>query len=142
MPIQSYKLGPGTLTLGAAGVMDVSCQITSGRVVPEEVVNTTDAVPVLCGEELPAEDTVSYTYALEATLLQDLAAAGVVDWSWTNKGTEQPFEFIPNTVAARKVTGTVRVIPIAIGGEVGGARPTSDIAWKCTGAEPVFGAVA
>lgn len=140
MPIQSYKLGPGTLTLGETP-LDISCQITAGRVVPAENVATTEAVPVLCGEELPAEDDVTYTYTLEATLFQDLAAAGVIDWSWTNKGTPQPFTFVPTSVQARQVTGTVRVVPIAIGGEVK-TRPTSDIAWACVGDDPVFGAVA
>jgi hypothetical protein len=38
------------------------------------------------------------------------------------------------------VTGTVRLIPLAIGGEVP-TRPTSDFEWVIIGT-PVFGAVA
>lgn len=140
MAIQSYKLGPGTLKLGAAGVMDVSCQITSGKVEASEKVTTQEALDVLCGEQLAAEDNVSLEWTLSFNLLQDIAAAGSVAWSWTNASTEQAFEFIPNTVGARKVTGTVRVIPITIGGDVK-TRPRSDATWKVIGT-PVLANVA
>lgn len=140
MPIQSYKLGPGTLKLGpAVGGLDVSCQVRTCRVVPSENVTTTDDIPVLCGETLKGDSTATYTYVLEGTLLQDLAAAGVVDYSWTNKGAAIAFEFIPSTATARKVTGTVRMAPLAIGGDVN-TRPTSDFSWACT-VDPVFAAV-
>jgi hypothetical protein len=106
--------------------------------VPSENVESSDAVPVLSGEELPAEETASVSFVLNATLLQDLAAAGVVDYSWTNSGDEVAFVFIPNTVLDRQVAGTARVVPITIGGEAK-TRPTSDISWACIGT-PVFGA--
>lgn len=142
MPINSYKLGPGTLTLGS-GPLDVSAQVRACRVVPSENVETEEAVPVLTGEELPAEETATYTYTLEATLLQDLAAAGVVDYSWTTRGQWVAFRFVPSTAAGREVEGEVRVVPIAIGGDVR-SRPTSDIQWRCRGAagaaDPAFGA--
>jgi hypothetical protein len=140
MTIQSYKLGPGTLKLGAAGVMDVSCQVTAAKVEAAENVDSPDAVPVLCGEELQDEDDVTLEWTLTFTLVQDIAAAGAIAWSWTNGSTEQAFEFIPNTVGARKVTGTARVIPLAIGGEVK-SRPQSDATWKVIGT-PVLANVA
>lgn len=136
MPIQSYKMGPGLLKLGAAGVLDVSCQVTALTISASENVDETDPVPVLCGEELPGDTTVTYTWAMAGTLLQDLTALGVVDWSWTNKGATMAFLFVPNTVAARKVSGSIRVAPIAIGGEAK-TRPTSDIEWTILGT-PVF----
>lgn len=141
MAVKSYKLGPGTLTLGAAP-LDVSGQVRSCRVNPSENVTTTEAVPVLTGEELPAEDEVTYTSTLEVTLLQDLTAAGIVDYSWTNAGDEVPFSFVPSTVEGREVSGTVRVVPIAIGGDVR-TRPTSDFTWTITdvGGLPTFGAL-
>lgn len=132
MPINSYKLGPGTLVLGS-GPLDVSSQVTACTVVPSENTTTVDAIPVLSGEELPAEDTFDYSYELQVTFLQDLAAAGVVDWSWTNKGTEQPVTFIPNTVTDRQVQGTIRVVPLAVGGSDMKQRPTSDATWKFVG---------
>lgn len=139
MPINSYKMGPGTLELGAVP-LDVSCQVTSLTVEPTEEVEEGESIDVLCGETLEDDDEVTYSYRLTGTLLQDLAAAGVVDWSWVNKGTEQDFTFIPNDVAARRVVGTVRPVPMSIGGDVK-TRPTSDIDWAIIG-EPVFEAVA
>lgn len=132
MAIQSYKLGPGTLKFDTAGAMDVSCQITKGIIEASEKVTTPDPVDVLCGEVLQDEDDVTLEWTFSFTLVQDLAAAGAVTWSWTNSGSEEPFEFIPNTVGDRKVTGTARVIPLAIGGDVK-TRPQSDATWKVIG---------
>lgn len=142
MTIQSYKLGPGTLKLGPSGAEDVSCQVRACQVNPTENVESTEAIPVLCGEEIAAEESASLSFTLSGTILQDLAASGVVDYTWTNASDEVAFEFIPNTAAARKVTGTVRLIPLVIGGEVSKVnRPTSDFEWKIIGT-PVFAAVA
>jgi len=138
MAIQSYKPGPGTLKLGVAP-LDVSCQVTDMAVEPSENVKTSDPLPVLCGEELTGDDEASVTFRLKGNLLQDLAAAGVIDFSWTNSGDEIPFEFVPSTALAREVTGTVRVVPLKIGGPVK-QRATSDLDWACIGT-PVFGAV-
>lgn len=136
MPIKSYKL-KGKLTLGTTP-LDVSCQVTAVTVNPTENVDTEDAVHVLCGETLPASDTVSYTYTLAGSVLQDLSTSGVVDWSWDNKGTEQAFVFTPDDTLTTDptITGTVRVIPLTIGGEVPG-RPTSDFEWAIIGT-PTF----
>lgn len=136
--INSYKMGPGSLTLGAAD-LEVGCQLSSASVVPAEEVNSSEAVNVLCGDVLPAEDEVTYAYTLTGSMLQDLAAAGVVDYTWANAGDEVEFTFIPNTVTARKVTGIVRLIPLTIGGDVK-TRPSSDFTWVIIGT-PVFGAV-
>lgn len=134
MPIKSYKL-KGTLTLGTTP-LDVSCQLTSCSVNPTENVDTEDAIHVLCGDVLPASDTVDYTFTISGTLLQDLAAGGVVDYTWTNAGDEVPFEFVPDDTGADMVTGTCRLIPLTIGGDVP-SRPTSDFEWVIIGA-PVF----
>jgi hypothetical protein len=134
VPIKSYKL-KGTLTLGATP-LDVSCQVTSVSVNPTENVTTDEAIHVLCGDVLPASDTVDYSYTLSGTVLQDLAAGGMVDYTWQNAGTEVPFDFVPDDTGADQITGTVRLIPLTIGGEVPG-RPTSDFEWVCIGV-PVF----
>lgn len=139
MAIESFKMGPGTLKFDVGGtVKDVSCQITSGRVVPTADVETTDAIDVLCGEEIPEEEEVDYTWTLEFTVVQDISATSFVAWSWTNKGLTKTFEFIPNTASARKVTGSVRVDPVALGGDVK-KRNTSDNTWKVVGT-PVLAA--
>lgn len=129
MTIQSYKLGPGTLKFGVGLATDASCQVKSCKVTCTENVDTEDTVDVLCGEQLIGDESITRTWSLEATIIQDLAAAGFVDWSWTNKGTEQGFEFIPNTVGARKVTGTIVVNPLDVGGDAK-TRPTSDLKWR------------
>lgn len=128
MPITSHKLGPGTLTLGA-GALEVSSQLTSCRVTPSENVTTQDGVKVLSGESLASEDSVELTFVLEGNFLQALGPAAVVDWSWTNQTTWQPFVFTPNTAAASEVTGEIRVIPISVGGDEADARMASDFSW-------------
>jgi hypothetical protein len=135
MPIKSYKLNKGTLTLGTVP-LDVSCQVTSFSVNPAEEVETEDAVFVLCGDTLPASDTVTYTFTASGNLLQDLSAGGVVDYTWLHAGEEVPFTFTPVDTELAKVTGVVRVIPLIIGGEVP-TRPSSDFEWVCIG-KPVF----
>jgi hypothetical protein len=139
MPINSHLLGPGTLELGA-GPLDVSAQLTACRVNPSENVTETDPIKVLSGEQLDGDESVDFSFTLEGTLLQDLAAAGVVAWSWTNMGTEQPFTFIPNDAAARQVQGIVKVVPISIGGDEIEKRMTSDFTWRIKGT-PDFEAV-
>jgi hypothetical protein len=139
MPINSYKMGPGTLTLGAAP-LDVSCQVAAARVVPTENVDTLDAVPMLCGDDLPQEQNASVTWQLTGTFQQDIALGGVVAYTWDESGAEVPFTLVPNTAAARQVTGKVRIVPLIVGGDVK-TRPASDFTWSIIGA-PVLGAVA
>lgn len=136
MPIKSHKLGPGTLTLGAAN-LQVNAQLTACRLTPSENVESTDDIKVLSGEKLEGEDTVDYTYVLAGNLLQDLDAAGVVDFSWDNKGLTVAFNFTPNTAAAASVSGQLRMIPISIGGDEVEARMQSDFSWNVIG-DPVW----
>lgn len=136
MPVKSYKLGPGTLTLGP-GPLAVGAQVTKMRVVPSEEVKSFDEIPVLSGEAIPAEESASVRFTLEGTFLQDLKLAGVVDFTWVNTGAEVAFVFTPNTVAVGKVTGVVRIVPLVIGGDEVKARPQSDFTWRIIGT-PVF----
>lgn len=135
MPIKTTKLGPGTLTLGA-GATEVSAQLTSCTVSAAETVNGgTDEVKVLSGEVLAAEDgTPTYAFTLAGTFLQDLgAAAGAVDFSWTNMGTDQPFTFTPNTTAGSTVSGTLVPVPLSIGGDEVDTNMSSDFTWRIKG---------
>ncbi len=132
MSILSYKLGPGTLNLGS-GPLDVSAQVQAIAVEPEESVTTTEAIDVLSGDQLPEEEDASYRCKLTATFLQDtLVAGGLVDWTWDNAGAEMDFEFVPNDALTQKVTGTLRVVPLKIGGDVK-KRNTSDWSVSCIG---------
>lgn len=142
MPIASYKMGPGTLKLGTAGVKDVSTQVTACRVAASENVETEDGLVVLSDDEIPAEDTVTLEWALSGTFVQDLASSGVVEYTWTNAGDWVDFAFVPNTAGDRGITGQCRLIPIDAGGDVR-TRPTSDFEWKARGpaaaSDPVLG---
>lgn len=129
----TYVMGPGTLTFGETGSeQEVSCQITTGTVTWDT--DQEDDTPVLCGDVEPG--AVTFTAALEATLYQDISAEGVVEWSWSNKGSTVPVEFVPSTAKARKITGSIQVRPIDVGGDVK-AKPTSDIEWPFVG-EPTL----
>lgn len=132
MPIQSFKMGPGSLTFGVGGAQVASAQVTKCTVECDESVSTADAVPVLSGEELPAEDTVRLSWKLTGTVIQDIDAADLVAYTWDNASEEVPFAFVPNTVEDRNVTGTVRIVPLALGGDVN-ARNTSDLSWAIIG---------
>jgi hypothetical protein len=139
MPAIVSKLGPGKLTIGTVP-NDFTCQVTAARV--EWAVDEGDDVVVLCGETVPGART--YSSSLTATILSDLGKTpgpGIVEFSWTNKGTQQAFNFVPNTAAAKAVTGTLILDPISIGGDESGQNMTSDFEFAIVGT-PVIGVAA
>lgn len=137
MAIQSFKMGPGTLTFDA-GAQVASAQVTKCAVEADESVKTTDAIPVLSGEELPQQDDVSLAWKLTGSVIQDIQAAGLVAFTWDNASEEVSFAFVPNSVEDRQVSGTVRIIPLSLGGDVN-LRNTSDLSWAIIGT-PVLAA--
>lgn len=133
MPTASYRLGPGELTFGTAGtVKDFTAQVTACTVEWSEDVE--DAVPTLDGGQIDAEPT--YTAVLTGTFVQDLSDAGLIEWSWTNKGVKFPFSYTPNTDLGAAISGVVRVAPLNAGGDVK-TKPTVDFEWACIG-EPTL----
>lgn len=135
MAVKSVKLGPGTLTFGpATPSMDASAQVQNCVVGWSK--NKADDITVLTGEVVGGGTT--YTATISGTFLQDLATGGLVEWSWENKGLEQPFTFTPNTANGATVTGTVIVDPIDVGTtEDYGTTMASDFEWDCVG-EPAY----
>ena len=136
MPATVTKLGPGTLTIGETGTaVNFTCQVTAARV--EWAVDAEDAVQTLCGDAVAGARTYSAT--LTATLFSDLGTTpGIVEFSWSNKGTEQSFTFLPSTTAGvKQVTGTLIVDPISVGGDEVGQNMTSDLEWAIVG-EPTL----
>lgn len=130
--------GTPAATITPAAVTDASCQVKSCKVSATEIVTTADAQDMLCGEQLPAEDTVTgYTWAIAANLLQDISTGGFIAFTWTNKGKVVWAEFIPNIALGKKVTGPVRVVPLEIGGDVN-SRPTHDLQWVMPTVTPAF----
>ena len=140
MPAIVNKLGPGTLSVGETGTaVDFTCQVTAARV--EWTADAEDAVQVLCGDEVPGART--YSAVLSGTIFNDLGTtAGIVEFSWTNKGTTQSFTFRPSmTTGVKQVTGELIIDPISIGGDEVGQNMTSDFEWACVG-DPVLEAPA
>ncbi|WP_069160079.1 hypothetical protein [Nocardia altamirensis] len=129
MPARSFKMGPGTLTLGATGTLiDISCQITSAVLKPDK--DKEDDLRTLCGDVVPGE--ITYSWTLNATIVQDLSTGGINEWSLTHAGEQQPFKFVPNTLLDRGFQGTLTVDPLSIGGEVK-TRPTAEVEWSLVG---------
>lgn len=130
MPVKSYKMGPGELILGETGApLDVSSQVTKCVIAWD--VDSEDDTPVLSGEVLAGDD--SFTASLSATFLQDdLTATGLVRYSWTHKGEQVPFRFIPSTALGVECTGVIKLTPLDLGGDAK-TRPTSEVEWGCVG---------
>lgn len=135
MTIKTIDLGPGTLTLGTAP-LDIAGQMTNVRLDSAESVTSTDAIPVLSGEEKAGSDKVTHTHTLAGNLFQDLDAAGVVAYSFANAGDWVECTFVPNTALGASIAGEVCPVPITIGGDVTGTaaqrgeNPRSDISWR------------
>lgn len=115
MPKIDDRLGPGTLTFGAAPV-DFSCQIAALALVPSP--EEGEATATLCDPTPLAPVTTTWT--MEGTVLQDFSDPnGFQKWAFDNDNTEQPFVFVPNTDNGPPTfTGTALVTAVQIGGEV------------------------
>ena len=138
MTAKATKLGPGTLTIGeTTTTLDLSCQLSAAHVEWDK--DKEDDTPVLCGEDVPGG--VAYTAKLTGTVLLDLSPTGMVDFTWTHKGEQFPFTFVPNTAEGVEVTGVLTVDPLDVGGDEVKKNMSVDFEWDCVG-EPVFGAVA
>jgi hypothetical protein len=133
MPVSANKFGPGTLKLGpTATAIDYSCQVTALQVEWDK--DTEDPLYVLCGETVPGGTTYSAT--LTGTVLQDLdgdPVSGLVFYTWANKGNVVAFEFIPNNDIGAKVTGSVVIDPLSVGGDEYAATMTSEFEWDIVG---------
>lgn len=139
MTTNSYKFGNGRLILGD-GPLNVTAQMRAVSIDTSENVQTIDAIPVLDDTEIPEEEEATYKRTLSGQFLQDLTLAGVIDWSWENEGTEQPFVFVPDLVIDRGFEGVLVPVGLKVGGEVTKPknRPVSDFTWRIIG-KPQFG---
>ena len=134
MAIKSNVMGPGTFSIGSVGTpLDLTAQVTSLTVEFSEEVE--DSIATLSGETLGG--AADYPATLTGTLVQDLTEAGMFDYTWTNKGDEVPFSFVPSTAAGREVTGICRIAPLNLGGDVK-KKNTTDFTWAIIG-DPVLG---
>lgn len=143
---KATKLGPGVLLIGDATTgQDASCKTSATKVEWDK--DKEDNVNVLCGSTIAG--ATAYTAKLTGTIAQDLHESnGIVAWSWAHKGEQHPFLFIPNSAAGKKVTGTLTVDPLTVGGDEVKKNMMSDFEWDIVGdpllddAEPATGATA
>lgn len=137
MAVSTLTVGAGSLTIGATtDLTNFSGQVTSAKLVPS--VDQGDSIKVLSGEEVAGDRSESFT--LDGTLLQDFGAAGsTTEWLFDHRGETHVFEYVPSTASGRKITGSLIVESIEVGGETG-TKPTSDFSFALVGA-PVFAAV-
>jgi hypothetical protein len=129
MPI--VKLGPGTLTVGTTP-QDFSAEVKSASIT-HEYDETSEAVTYLDGSATPASETRADGFTAEVD--NDLTAAGLYDYCFTNDQTEQAFSFTPNDALGAVWEGTVKIkLPSEIGSDQFGNPITSTIEWQAVGA--------
>lgn len=120
MSITDSRLKGGTLTLGATSFAK---QMTSVALTPS---TEEDGEPVetLDGSKITAEEVTSWTLDLGA--IQDFDdASGFIAYTWTNAGDEVAFTWEPNSTTAPTYGGTVKIRPVAVGGDVSSRLTTT-----------------
>ena len=125
-------LGPGTLKIGATGTeIDVSCLVNGCRVSPTK--NEGDATQKLCGTKVPG--AITYTAKLSGNLDidPDAGATGLFALSWASPGTQQDFEFTPNTAEGTSASGTLVIDPLDFGADKYGDLLASDFEFTIVG---------
>ena len=135
MTANSVRLGPGSFSLGeTTALQDASCQLSNGVVAWSK--DADDPIHVLCGDVVAG--AVKYTATFGGTMLQDLIADGIVEYTWENKGATVPFTFVPNDVNGTSVTGNLVVDPLDVGAtDDYGTVMASDFEWDIVG-EPIL----
>lgn len=126
-PIVDSRLKAGTLTLDA---VSFASQATNVRLEP----NTDeegDALETLSGATISPDDTTTWSMVIVA--IQDFDdPVGFIAFALDNAGDLVPFSWKPNADGPT-FAGTVRVRPVAIGGDVN-ARNTTTATWPLDGA--------
>jgi hypothetical protein len=137
MPITDSRLLHGTLVLGdvAAGA-DLAVQATN--IVIEQADGDTDDVVTTLSGDTTGGGTTEGPWHITGTMIQDFDStdASVQQWTYLNRGTEQPFTFTPNDKSQLTISGNVSVKFLGIGGDTN-ARITRDFDWSIP-EEPLF----
>lgn len=132
MTINAHQTGPGSLLIGDDPGTEFAVAITSATLEPS--VDTEDDQHVLSGDVLPGAD--EFTWALSVTMFQDFDAGGLTDYLFTHRGEVMPFVFRPSNAHERGWTGSIKIRPMSIGGDVR-KRNTSDVEFPLVG-EPTI----
>lgn len=131
----TYKLGPGELTIGATGTeIDVSCLINNAVISMSK--DEGDSVTKLCGDVVPG--SVTYSFTLSGNTDTDISdPAGLFALSQENPGSQQAFTFTPSTEAGTAAAGTLVLDPLDFGGDETGEIMTSDFEFSIVG-QPTY----
>jgi hypothetical protein len=100
-------------------------------------VDAGDPTTKLCGTQKAGTRTYSWEMTGNIDIDDDLGDTGIFALSQAEYGTEQEFEFTPNTGAVTKATGILIIDPLDFGADEFGADMTSDLTWALVG-EPVY----
>ena len=113
MAAADSRQGVGTLKLGTH---EFNTQATAVKLTPN--VSSDDGTPTLAVPD-PAPET-SIDWALNISAIQDFEeATGLVNYLMDNALSEETFEWTPLTSDGTKYAGTVQIVPMEIGGDVG-----------------------
>lgn len=135
MPAQITVVGPGRLHIGpdATGAPAFSAQVRSAKLVPSVTIG--DPIDLLDGSTAPGDRSESF--ALVGTFQQDFGKVNsVVEWLFEHRGEVHPFEYVPNNVDGRMISGDLTVEAVDLGGDVK-TKPTSDFEYAVVG-EPII----
>lgn len=126
--IEDSRLKTGTLTLDG---QPFGKQATSVELSPTTSKDGDD-VETLTGDTLEAVEETDWT--LDLGVIQDFTdPAGLIEWARAHAGDVVPFTWRPSDAASSPTyTGTTRVRPIKIGGNVN-ARLNSETSWPVIG---------
>lgn len=127
-----FILGPGTLKIGATGTeIDVSCLVNNAVIAADK--DQGDDTTKLCGTVRPG--SVKYTYTLSGNVDTDVTDdAGFFALSQAEPGSEQGYEFVPNTEAGTMAKGTLIIDPLDFGNDTMGETMKSDFEFALVGA--------
>jgi len=131
----TVKLGPGTLKIGATGsAIDVSCLVNNATITTDR--SQDDPTWHLCGTSTQAP--VTYAHTLAGNLdIDPVEATGLFALSWSAPGSEQAYEFTPNTEAGVAAAGTLILDPLDFGADEYGKTLNSDFEFVLT-APPTY----
>ena len=128
------RVRKGTLTLKTAAdtaPVVFSCDPTAVRLTPTAG-DTGDTLEVLCGDIIAGEPGPT-TWTMDITSIQrvetaDTSSTSLVLYALMHDGETAAFVWKMGATT-QTFYGNVRIVAVAIGGEVGGTAPTSDVSW-------------
>ena len=137
MAVVDSRIKAGSLTFTKPGseapedTVTFSCQPTTATLTPAANADG-DPVQVLCGDQLAAASTTTWT--LDLTSIQDWTnLTGFVNWAFDHDGETWDYALAFDVATVSPTwKGSVVVSAVPIGGQAG-TRLTSDSTWQLTG---------